>query len=536
VGLECRPNEADGDADLDGDGDGDIQADADADGDSDVDGDTDGDSDVDGDSDGDWDGDSVTDGDSDVDSDADGDTDADSDVDGDADGDSDGDSDGDADGDADADCDAEADGDIEVVCDPLPEDCDIGVPCPGTMTIQEAVDTATEGARICVFPGTYRERLSFDGSSVRILGLGGASVTTIDGEGTGPVVSFRDGDGSHFEGFTVTGGVAESGGGIFVEESSPTLMKLVVAENEATLGGGGLYYIDAPGGSLTHSKIHNNRVASEDGSSGLGGGMKVHRSRPILRNLVFSENASDGSAGGLAITDSVMTGETKLSHALFHENVATHHHGHAGALLIGAGTVIEVSNVIMEGNEARDIGGGIAVAWGSTLTLVNATLVENRASLAGAGLRCRGGSTIFLINVNVSGGALGERGIVCDIGEFDAAFLHCNVHGFGEDNYSGDLDDPTSSDGNISVEPSFLRIGRFERHPWDVHLVPDTDLVGAGSALYPNPDSEDSDIGAYGGPEAHLWDLDGDGYFQPWRPGASLDESHDCNDFDPNVH
>ena len=47
-------------------------------------------------------------------------------------------------------------------------------------------------------------------------------------------------------------------------------------------------------------------------------------------------------------------------------------------------------------------------------------------------------------------------------------------------------------------------------------------------------------MGAYGGPGAGLWDLDGDGYFLWWMPGsydtvAYPAQQWDCDDLDGTV-
>ena len=50
-----------------------------------------------------------------------------------------------------------------------------------------------------------------------------------------------------------------------------------------------------------------------------------------------------------------------------------------------------------------------------------------------------------------------------------------------------------------------------------------------------------SDIGAYGGPGAALWDLDWDGFPEWWQPGEYDRDAYpglgwDCDDSNPEVH
>ena len=85
-------------------------------------------------------------------------------------------------------------------------------------TIQDALNAAADGDVIRVAPGLYVENIDFLGKAVTVESESGADVTVIDGAQAGSTVTIRNVPGvAVLSGFTVTNGLAEKGGGIFVE-------------------------------------------------------------------------------------------------------------------------------------------------------------------------------------------------------------------------------------------------------------------------------------------------------------------------------
>ena len=92
-------------------------------------------------------------------------------------------------------------------------------------TIQQAINAAAPGDTVLVAPGTYVENLTFLGKAITVVSEGGP-VTVIDGNGAGSVVAFTSGEprGAVLRGFTVQcGATSFSGGGVFIQNSSPTI-------------------------------------------------------------------------------------------------------------------------------------------------------------------------------------------------------------------------------------------------------------------------------------------------------------------------
>ena len=121
--------------------------------------------------------------------------------------------------------------------------------------IQRAIELSKPGDEIVVAQGTYNELINFIGKGVTVRSSEGPAVTVIDAgpvedPGTGkPVVRCDSGEGpdSVLDGFTLTGGTGQVvksgeslGGGVFIFNSSLTVMNCIVGGNTAVGNGGGI--------------------------------------------------------------------------------------------------------------------------------------------------------------------------------------------------------------------------------------------------------------------------------------------------------
>ena len=135
-------------------------------------------------------------------------------------------------------------------------------------TIQEAVDLASSGDHVLVSPGVYRENVQIVEKSLRVQGLAGAAATIIDGNGEGRCLMLKPTlDGSStmvVDGFTLTGGVANQGGGVYISDSGAEVRNCVITGNHATDTGGGVFTF-FNFGSLTNTIIHGNSAVSGGG-------------------------------------------------------------------------------------------------------------------------------------------------------------------------------------------------------------------------------------------------------------------------------
>ena len=116
--------------------------------------------------------------------------------------------------------------------------------------IQSAIDNANNGDIILVEPGVYNEQINFLDKNISLVALpfsgyedSATGSVIIDGGGQGTVVTFNNGQdqSSILLGFEIRNGFGESyGGGILIENSSPSIDRNVIHNNTAgSCGGGG---------------------------------------------------------------------------------------------------------------------------------------------------------------------------------------------------------------------------------------------------------------------------------------------------------
>jgi predicted outer membrane repeat protein len=243
---------------------------------------------------------------------------------------------------------------------------------PGDFTdLQAAIDGAATGALICVQSGTWVGDLDTGGAALHLMGVAGAAMTIVQGSGAGSVVVMDSGEGRDtvFDRLTITGGLAaEAGGGLLLDDASPTLTRLIVAGNEAVDDGGGLaIWSGAP---LLLDVAVSTNVAGDS-----GGGIYVSgwgASLEMTGGAVLGNEAPLGGGIGLRAD---ATGA--LTDVLLEGNQATQGGGvyvDEGGLVVQAGAFV--------GNVALDDGGGARV-YGSDLEMTNTELTGNQAHQGG---------------------------------------------------------------------------------------------------------------------------------------------------------
>jgi Thrombospondin type 3 repeat len=167
-------------------------------------------------------------------------------------------------------------------------------------TIQGAISylTTSHGDVIEIGPGTYNETIDFLGKLITLRSTGGPAVTIIDGSGlSDSVVKCFSGEQSAtvLDGFTITGGNATSGGGMYNSGSSPTVVNCIFSGNTAD-NGGGMY--NTSSNPLIRNCVFSGNYAANDS----GGGMYNSRSNPMLTGVRFIGNSttnSNGRGGGM---------------------------------------------------------------------------------------------------------------------------------------------------------------------------------------------------------------------------------------------
>lgn len=293
-------------------------------------------------------------------------------------------------------------------------------------TIQAAIDAAKSGDTVLVQPGKFTGDLDFKGKNIRVTGAKGAQATTIQGSGKASVVRIASGEGSSaiLEGFTITGGTALDGGGIYCRGSSPTIRDNRIEFNKAeadggTCRGGGIFCSGgAPfiGGNIIHYNQATG-IKSLRSTTGKGGGIYLKNATAVVVNNVLAVNAA--SSGGVSYPPGSF----------------------GGGLYMTGGTVTMTNDTIMENTAMsnsifQSFGGGVYAAGGS-LTITNSIVRRNY----GTGYQDQMVGATSVTYSNIENGMTGA-------GNIDADPKFVNVTTFGEDDYHLRFDSPCVDAGS----------------------------------------------------------------------------------------
>ena len=176
------------------------------------------------------------------------------------------------------------------ISDPLED----GTPAHPFDEIQEAIDYVAldpEGGIVNVLAGTYNENIDL-ANGVEVLGAG-ASVTTINAGGSGRVVNADSiTSTTAIDGFTITGGNTDYGGGIYNNGASPIVSNCVITGNTAANHGSGMYNLNSSSPTVVNCVFSNNTAGSR------GGGVYIDStSSPTLTNCTIADNTATQGGG-----------------------------------------------------------------------------------------------------------------------------------------------------------------------------------------------------------------------------------------------
>ena len=342
---------------------------------------------------------------------------------------------------------------------------DNGACVGGDCSLREAIIAANAhpGADIITLPaGTYALTLSGSGEDASATGDlditddltingGCANKTIIDAEGAmglgDRVLDIRAGVTAVISDLTITGGFAESGGGIFVEGPSPAGTLI-----------------------LNNSTVRGNTSYPPTGSSG-GGGI--------------------WSNGALTLNNSTVSGNTAVGVSF----------GSGGGILSYHGSVT-LNNSTVSGNVANYGGGIVTSAYPIPITLNNSTVTGNTAYVAGGGIGTGGYTTITLKNTIVAGNG---SHLDCFTGPNDIIVSSYSLKGDGTCGPDG----PGDMSGTIAVPVDpLLGLLADNGGPTKTHALLNTSpAIDASSPLCPPPATDQRgalrpvgaycDIGAY---------------------------------------
>ncbi|MFH0880008.1 MAG: thrombospondin type 3 repeat-containing protein, partial [Lentisphaerota bacterium] len=353
--------------------------------------------------------------------------------------------------------------------------------------IQAALDAAQAGDAIQVADGVYREAEIVIQKSIAISSLHGAAATVIDAGSAHRCLSVLTN--ALVEGFTLTGGFAEQGGG--AKMTGGELRQCRITGNSAQKKGAGVHCFF--GGKVTRSEISGNSVAGNDG----GGGVYLEYGGEVSFCVVVSNRAAQ--KGGGIYCD---RGGSVIRNCAISLNTARYGGGVMFFTAAGNGYEIgEMNNCLVTGNTASYRGGGVYANLGGEM--YNCTIVDNCASN-------RGGGVYWSID---------QYGL----GVCVNSIIYYNQSPDGADYYNNNgyfvrcCTTPDPGYNSIAAEPRFA-----DRLAGDYHLAADSPCINAGNSLYVIETDLDLDgcervvdtsvdLGAYECQVSANQDSDGDG-------------------------
>jgi len=371
-------------------------------------------------------------------------------------------------------------------------------------TVTGALEVATEGDEIWVAKGIYQELIQnkiLNEMAVNVAlyaGFAGTedqrdqrdwdtNVTVLDGTNSGTVVTITGSAGpdTRMDGFTITGGNGIHGGGIRIVASAPTIANNIIRDNKTDGAGAGISIwgfkttpVTQP--IITNNTIIENRSINDEGD---GAGIAVVSSSPTITHNIIARNEANRNGGGICCW--------RHSLPLIANNFISANSANIWDVGLGGGGIF-ASATDLDGRPIQDAvsapiiinnvvaangaycGGGISVIDSilGAATITNNTVVANN----GSGIYWSNTSPTISNNI-VAFNTWGLEQVVTGI--TSSTIKSNDVYGNilkGENSDFKGVDDPTGTNGNISVDPMMANC-KFK----EFHLQPDSPCVDAGS-------------------------------------------------------
>jgi len=234
-------------------------------------------------------------------------------------------------------------------------------------TIQSAIEASVNGDVVIVQPGTYAEQINTLGKAITVRSTdpsdpGIVAQTVIDGSG-GRAISIFTGESVNtvVEGFTVTGGQSDKGGGLAIFGSDPTIRDMVFTGNQAAQGGA--VYITVSSSLLERCRFEGN-------SADRGGAVYLYATtRARIHDSTFIGNEAARNGGAI----SSRYADLRLYRCVLAENTA----GSWGGAYEGKDALLFLVGSLVRDNLAER--GGALYVDDESPRILNSTIVRNVA-------------------------------------------------------------------------------------------------------------------------------------------------------------
>ncbi|MBN1393309.1 MAG: hypothetical protein JW947_10990, partial [Sedimentisphaerales bacterium] len=180
-------------------------------------------------------------------------------------------------------------------------------------------------------------------------------------------------------GFIITKGYADAGGGMYNFSGSPTVTNCTLSGNSADYYGGGMF-------NNSSSPTLTNCIFSDNSSTNDGGGMLNDFSSPTVTRCTFAGNSADSHGGGMF---NLNNSSPTLTNCMFSGNSAPN--GGGGGMYNSSSPAL-MTGCTFSGNSAG-FGGGM-LNNSSSPTITGCSFSENSASHGGGMCNFSGGPKI----------------------------------------------------------------------------------------------------------------------------------------------
>jgi len=249
-----------------------------------------------------------------------------------------------------------------------------------------------------------------------------------------------------FEGFMIRNGSGLDGGGLYVYQASPNILRNRINGNWAEGIGGGIAVAEAA------PLIWGNTIELNTAVGGGGGIALSHSNAILINNQIVSNYTSGTDGGGISIdnhSQPIMSGNI----------IAANSAERGGGIVITGASRPRIANSVLYLNMANEMGGAI-LADGASAEVTNATILDNIPDgVATTELSSTMEMVISLTNC-----------ILWGHGGFDLIGSNLSVC------YSDVEGGAPPGAGNVSVDP-LLR----DAQAYDFHLRADSPLIDAGT-------------------------------------------------------
>jgi predicted outer membrane repeat protein len=384
-------------------------------------------------------------------------------------------------------------------------------------TIQDGLNAASENDTVLVAPGAYYENIIWPNTpGIDLRSEAGAESTIIDGDSLGSVIVFntpQDTSTWVWE-FTITHGIAEYGGGVYCDNSGPSIRDCIITENAANRGGG-LACIGAT------PRISGNHVEHNEATQMGGGSYFECTSLDMIFGANFVEhNSSDSCGGGISVSGSTVR---------FSTNTIRYNSSGLGGGFHFYECEIQDFGCIIENNEAR-IGAGVYLD-SSWVELVS-TFIDNVAGEYGGGVAFIRNSDGLIYPTWVEGNSAGNGGggfyLERSSPEFDGySYFYMNSAETGGAIYCTDQSSPYIYHIWISYNTATGMGGGIYCTDGSFPTIVESDILFNGVGIY-NADSSGVVIA-----ENNFWSDPSGPYHSTANPSGLGDTVSDYVDFEP---